>query len=90
MFVDTCTLRGHKEAYPTLLETILRAKSAFLSKLETGGTLESARFIVTFITDTTLFASLGCRHDEITDCQKPVARENKDPRNKEKCESLCR
>lgn len=87
MFVDTCTLRGHKEAYPTPLETILRAKGAFFSKLETGGTLESAHFIVTFITDTTLFASLGCRHDEIKNCQKSIARENKDSRNKGKCES---
>ena len=47
-YVQACTLRRYRIAYPATLETILRAEGAFFPNLEASGTLQSASFVRTF------------------------------------------
>jgi hypothetical protein len=60
-----CTLRGHKGAYPTPFEAVLRAEGTLFSELQACRTLQAPRLIWTVHTDALFLRwwDLCFRHD---------------------------
>ena len=62
-YVQACTLRRYRIAYPATLETILRAEGAFFPNLEASGTLQSTSFVRTLDAHAGLFDGHFRSHD---------------------------